>query len=126
MKLRTLFLLDVVVSLLFALAFLLGPAIALKFFGLTTGKTETLLAQVIGASLVGFAGVCWFAKDYTEAQAIQGAVLSLMLYSAIGFVVTLLGVLSQVTRSGSAWLVVIIYLLFTAGFAYFQFAGPRE
>jgi len=126
MKLRTLFLLDLVISLVFALVFLLGPDLALKFFGLTGGKTEILLAQVIGASLVGFACLCWFAKDYTDGQAIQGAVISLLVYSAIGFVVTLLGVLSQATRAGSAWIVVALYLLFIAGFVYFQFAGQRE
>ncbi len=126
MKLRTLFLIDLVVSLLFALVFLLRPDVTLKFFGLTSGKTEILLAQVIGAALIGFACLCWFAKDYTDPQAVQGAVMSLLVYSAIGFVVTLLGVLSQTTRAGSAWIVVVLYLLFTAGFAYFQFAGPRE
>ena len=126
MKLRTLLILNTIVALLFALAFLLGPAPVLKFFGLTQGKTETLLAQVIGAALVGYGFITWFARDYADAQAIQGTVLSLFIYSGIGFVVTLLGVLSQVTRSGTAWLVVIIYLLFAAGYAYFQFMGPRE
>ncbi len=126
MKLRTFFVIESVVSLLFALIFLLGTAFALKFFGLSTGKTEVLLGQVIGAALIGFTALSWFAKDFSDPQAVQGAVLSFLVYSAIGFVVTLLGVLSQVTRAGSAWLVVILYLLFTAGFAYFQFVGPRE
>ena len=126
MKLRSVFILNTVVALLFALVFLLGPAFALKFFGLTQGKSEVLLAQVIGAALVGFAFLAWFAKDYADSQATQGAVLSLLIFSAIGFVVTLLGVLSQVTRTGTLWLVVILFLLFAAGYAYFQFAGPRE
>jgi len=125
MKLRNLFLADTVISLLFAIALLLGPAYMLKFFGLTQGKTEQLLAQVLGAALTGLGVLSWFAKDF-EPQASKGAVLSLLIYSAVGFVVTLLGILSQVTRAGSAWLIVIIFLLFTAGYAYFQFMGPRE
>ena len=126
MKLRTLFLLGMILSLLFALALLLGPETILKFFGLTTGKTEVLLAKVMGAGLVGFGILCWFAKDFADGEAIQGAVLSIFFASAIAFVVTLLGVLSQVTRSTSAWLAVALFLVFAVGTAYFQFLGPRE
>ena len=126
MKLRTLFLLGTVLALLFALALLLGPDTILKFFGLTTGKTEVLLAKVMGAGLVGFGILCWFAKDFTDGPAIQGAVLSIFFASAIAFVVSLLGVLSQVTRSSTAWLALVLFLAFALGFAYFQFLGPRE
>ncbi|SRR5581483_1756184 len=125
MKLRNLFVTDTVVSFLFAIGLLLKPDYLLKFFGLTQGKTELLLGQIIGAALIGFGLLAWFAKDF-EPQAGKGAVISLLIFSAIGFVVSLLGILSQVTRAGSAWLIVIVFLLFTAGYAYFQFMGPRE
>jgi hypothetical protein len=126
MKLRNLLIADTVISLLFAVALLLGPATTLKFFGLTQGKTELLLAQVLGAALVGLGTVAWFAREAMDPQASRGAVVSLLTFNAIGFVVTLLGIFSQVTRAGSAWLIAIIFLLFTAGYAYFQFIGPRE
>jgi hypothetical protein len=126
MKLRTLFILDAIVSLLVALGFLLGPATLLKFFGLSTGKTELVLAQVIGAALVGFGALAWFGKDAEDLPAIQGITASLLIFSAIGFVVTLLAVLAQVTRAGAFWVLVLLFLLLAAGYAYFQFAGPRE
>jgi hypothetical protein len=126
MKLRTIFLLNAILSLLFALGVLLGPATVLKLFGLSTGKTEMLLAQVLGAALLGFGALAWLARDLADSQAIQAACLSLLTFSAIGFVVALLGMLSQVTRAGSAWLVVALFLLFAAGYAYFQFVGPGE
>jgi hypothetical protein len=126
MKVRTLYLLDAVVSLLLALGFLLGPATLLKFFGLTTGKTELLLAQIIGAALVGFGVLAWFGKDLADPQASQGTVGSMLVFNIIGFIVSLLAVLSQVTRTGSAWLIVILFLAAAGGFAYFLFAGSRE
>ncbi len=126
MRLRSLLLLGTVLSLLFALGFLLGPAIILKFFGLTTGKTELFLAQGIGAGLVGLGVLSWFAKDFADAQALQGTVIALFLCSTIAFVVALLAELSQVTKASSAWLIVVIFLLFAGGLAYFQFMGPRE
>jgi hypothetical protein len=126
MKLRTLFILDAIISLLLALGFLLGPATLLKLFGLTAGKTELLLAQVIGAALVAFGALAWFGRDSEDVGGLQGVMVSLLSFNAIGFVVTLLAMLSQVTRAGSAWLLVLLFLLATAGYAYFQFAGPRE
>ena len=126
MRLRSLFLLGMAISLLFALALLLGPDTILKFFGLTTGKTELLLAKTIGAGLIGVGLMSWFAKDFTDPAAVQGTSISFFIASAVAFVVALLGILSQTTRSTSAWLIVVLFLAFALAFAYFQFIGPRE
>ncbi len=122
MRLRTLMLIGMVLAFLFALALLLGPAIILKFFGLTGSATETMLGQLLGAGLIGVGILCWFAKDGTE----PGPVLALFVASAVAFVVTLLSILAKVPKGGTAWIAAILLLLFAAGFAYFQFAGPRE
>lgn len=126
MKLRTLFMLDAAISVLLALGFLLGPATLLKFFGFTQGKTEMLLAQVVGAALVGFAALAWLARDATDLHASPGPTVALIIFGAIGFVVTLLALLSQVTRAGAAWILVVLFLVSAIAFAYFQFVGPRE
>ena len=126
MRLRSLFLLCMVLAFLFALALLLGPAIVLKFFGLTGSPTESLLAQLIGAGLIGVGVLSWFAKDFADAQAVQATVVSLFLASAVAFVVGLLAVLAKVPKSGNAWVGVVLFLAFAVGFAYFQFFGPRE
>jgi len=123
MRLRTLMLIGMVLAFLFALALLLGPAIILKFFGLTGSATEVVLGQLLGAGLIGIGVLCWFAKDSAEPQ---GTVLSLFVGNAVAFVVALLAVLAKVPKGGNAWIVVILFLLFAGGFAYFQFAGPRE
>lgn len=126
MKLRTLFILYAAIAVLLALGFLLGPAVLLKFFGFTQGKTETLFAQILGAALVGFATVAWFARDTADLRANPGQTMAIIIFGAIGFVVTLLALLSQVTRVGTAWILVLLFLLSAIAFAYFQFVGPRE
>jgi hypothetical protein len=126
MKLRTLFALDAAVSVLFALGFLLGPATMLKFLGLTQGKTEVLLAQILGAALIGFATLAWFGSRAVDSQSLQGTLAALISFSGIGFVVMLLSVMAQVTRAGGAWALATLFLLSAVGYAYFQFAGPRE
>ena len=126
MRLRSVLLLGTILAFLFALALLLGPAIVLKFFGLTGSPTEALLAQLIGAGLIGVGILSWFAKDFADAHALQAAVVSLFVTSAVAFVVGLLAVLAKVPKSGNAWIGVVLFLLFAIGFAYFQFLGPRE
>lgn len=126
MRLRSLLLLGMVIALLFALALLLGPAIILKFFGFPGTPAEVLLAQLIGAGLIGVGIMSWFAKDFTDGQTVQATLISLFIASAVAFVVSLLGVIGKVPKSGNAWIIVILFLLFAAGFAYFQFFGPRE
>jgi hypothetical protein len=126
MRLRLLLLLGMVIALLFALALLLGPAIILKFFGLPGTPAEVLLAQLIGAGLIGVGIMSWFAKDFTDGQTVQAMLVSLFVASAVAFVVSLLGVIGKVPKSANAWIIVVLFLLFAAGFAYFQFFGPRE
>lgn len=126
MRLRTLFLLGMVVSFLFALGLLLGPAIILKFFGFTGTATEVLLAQVIGAGLVGVGILSWFAKDFAEPGAISATLISFFIAGAVAFIVSLLGMIAKVLKSGNAWVAVVLFLVFAGGFGYFQFFGPRE
>ena len=126
MKIRTLFLVDAIISVLLALGLLLGPLTVLKFLGLSVGKTELLLAQVIGAARVARGGQAWFGKDAEDPTAIQAITTSLLLFSGIGFVVILLGLLAQVTRAAGAWLLDAVFLLLTVGYAYVLFAGTKE
>jgi hypothetical protein len=51
---------------------------------------------------------------------------ALISFTGIAFVVTLLGVMAQIPRAGGAWVLVAVFLLSAAGFAYFQFGGSRE
>lgn len=125
MRLRSLLLVGGVLALLVGLALLLGPATVLKFFGLPGTPAEALLGQLIGAGLIGFAVVSWFAGNDTGA--VNATVLALLITAVIAFIVSLLAVLGKtVVRSANAWVAVIVFLIFAVGFAYFQFFGPRE
>jgi hypothetical protein len=126
MKLRTFFVLDAVASALVAIGFLLGPATLLKFLGFSIGKTELLLGQLLGAALLGFAVLAWLAKDFVDVQSLRGIITALLTFSALGFVVTLIGIFSQAARAGAAWLLVTLFLLVGAGLGYFEFLGPGE
>ncbi len=122
---RNLYLVNMAVTLIFALALLLGPATVLAVYSMRTGTTENLEAQFLGAALILPALISWFAKDLTDANARQGIGLSLFIFNVVAFIVALLGTLSDTMRS-AGWSAVIIFLLLAAGFGYFQFIKPNE
>jgi hypothetical protein len=125
MKLSNLYLLNTAVAFIAALGLLLGPTTILQMFGLSTGNTEKLMAQLFGASLVGFGLVSWFARDLTEQKAHDGAGITLFVVYVIAFIVSLLALFAKVFRTGG-WIPVLIFLILAVAFGYFQFVGPKE
>ena len=125
MNLRNLLLVGALISLLFALGLLLGPATLLTTFGLKTGPSENLMAQLLGATLVVPALIGWFARDVTDPGSRAAVVVPLFLWSVIGFVISLLGVLAKAMKP-NAWAIVVLFLFFALGFGYFQFLRTGE
>lgn len=125
MNLRNLFLINMFVALIFSLVLLLGPNTLLLKIGMKTGPSENLMAQFLGAALVIPAMLSWFAKDFNDAAAQRAVTVSFFLFYAIGFVVALLGTLSEAMKS-SGWSIVIIFLALALGYGYFLFMKPSQ
>ncbi len=125
MKLRNVFLLNTVVSLLFALGLLLMPAVLLDLFGLPNNAGTKLLGQLIGVELLLGGLITFFGKDTSDFKMRQSITLSNLVACVLGFIVSLGGTLSGAMNS-LGWVVVSLYLLLALGFGYFQFLGPVE
>jgi hypothetical protein len=59
----------------------------------------------------------WFARNAAHSDARRAIILALFVYDAIGFVVSLLTVLSGVLNP-LGWFIVAVYLFFTLAFGY--------
>ena len=55
----------------------------------------------------------------------MAVIVPLFLFDAIGFVISLLGVLSKAAGQ-TGWVVVVLFLFFALGFGYFQFVRAGE
>src|SRR5262245_19673746 len=117
-NLRNLFIVNAVVALAYALGLLLGPKYLLSFYGLTSGTSELLEAQLFGASLIAIGLLAWFARDFNDQTARDGVVISLFFSDVVGFVVTLLATLSKVMKD-AGWSAVVIFLVLALGYGYF-------
>ena len=123
MKLSTLVTIAAAVAAVFGLAFVLVTGPLLSIYGITLDKAGTLVAQLFGAALIGFAVLNWFARNVTDGGARQAIVLGNLASDAVGFVMILIGQLAGVANA-LGWSSVAIYLLLALGFAYFQFMKP--
>jgi hypothetical protein len=125
MKLKTLMIINAIVAIVFGVTFVIVPAQAYSLYDITANEQLVYMGQLFGAALIGFALLTWMARNATDSDARRAIVLALFIANGIGFVVALIGQLSNVVNA-LGWSTVAIYLLLALGFGYFQFFKPAS
>jgi FtsH-binding integral membrane protein len=132
MKLRILFIVHMIVMLILAAGLLLAPRTIVNLFGLNVGTTVSFnasmnfVAQLLGATLVVPALVSFFASTMEDMGARRSMAIVLLIFNIIAFVVSIfVGMLPRVMTS-AGWILVLVFLLFSAGFAYFLFMRTED
>jgi hypothetical protein len=125
MKLSTLMVVKAIVCLGFGILLVAIPGLLMSLYGVTLDEGGILMARLYGASLMGNLMLTWFSRNDPGSEALRAAVLGLFVYDAVGLIVALVATLSGIMNA-FGWSVVAIYLLFTIGYGYFQFAKPSE
>jgi len=124
-NLRNVFLVNALVDLIFALALLIGPETVLRLLRLSSDNPVIFMARLFGGSLVGLGLLAWFARDFADLKARDGAAISLFLMSVLAFIVTLLATVAGWLRV-AGWPIVLIFLAFTLSYGYLQFVRRGE
>jgi hypothetical protein len=117
MKFRTLLVIKAIVCLAFGPILLFLPGRLLAFLGSSLGSGGSFTAREYGAALFGTLVLTWLARNVTEPRARHAILCDLLVYDAIGFVVTLLSVLTHVLNP-FGWGIAVVYLFFTLGSGY--------
>ena len=120
MNFKNLMVIKALVCFAFGILLLAIPDRLLSIFGATLSAGGMFTAREYGAALFGNLFLCWFAKNAAESDARRAIILALFVYDLIGFVVTVITIVSGVLNP-LGWLIVFVYLFFTAGFGYFLF-----
>jgi len=125
MKLRNMYLLNTIISLVFAIGLLLMTPVMLGLFGMDNTKDAVVLAQLIAVELVVGGLTTLLARDVTDPKARSAINYGNMIAGVLGVVValnaTLMGVLGWF-----GYVVIAIYAILALGFAYFQIFGPLD
>ena len=122
MKLSNFLIVKAGISLAFGIGFVLAPAGVMSLYGVTLDPAGELMAQFVGACLIGIGLICWFDRK-ADRPALQRITFSLFIADAVGFVVGLLGQLAGLMNT-LGWIIVVIWLLLAVGLGYFRFAKP--
>lgn len=127
MKLKTLLIIKAIVCLCLGIPILLVPHFMYSIFGASLADGGAFAAREYGAAMIGILMLTWFARNSQESEARWAIILALFVYDAIGFVVTLITILSGVLNP-LAWMIVALYLFLALGFGYFliQKKEPKQ
>jgi hypothetical protein len=117
MTFRTLLIIKAAVCLVFGVLLLFAPAALIGLLGGELSGAGVFTAREYGAALVGTLLLTWFAKGVSASDAKRAILLDLLVYDAIGVVVTLQVVLSGVLNV-LGWAIVAVYLFFAIGSGY--------
>lgn len=125
MKLRTLYILNTVVSLGFALGFFLLSSFLLGLFGMDVTADTRTLGQLIAVELIVGGVTTFLARDVTDATATGAINTGNFIAGIVGTIVALLATLSGVI-GWFGWVVTAVYLFIAIAFGYFQFLQPAR
>ena len=114
MSFRSFLIIKAIVCLFFGIFLLIAPATLFGLLGGSPGDIGKFTAREYGAALIGTLLLTWFAKDVKASDAKGAILLDLLVYDAIGVVITLLVVLSG-TLNALGWGIVVVYLFFAVG-----------
>jgi hypothetical protein len=125
MKLKVLFIVTAIVAIVFGVVFVIIPTQLYALYGIESGAGLNYMGQLFGAALIAIGLISWQSRNAADSDARSAIILAFFIGDGIGFVVSLIGQLNGVVGS-LGWLTVIIYLLLTIGFGYFQFSKPSS
>ena len=125
MKFSTFMVIYAIVSAAFGLGFVLMPGQILPIYGVEPDAALRLIGQFFGAVLISLALLTWLVRNLSDSDSRRAIVLALFVGETIGFILALLGQLKGVFNA-LGWSVVVVYLFFALGLAYFQFSKPTS
>jgi hypothetical protein len=124
MTFRTLLISKAAVCMVFGILLLFAPVALIGLLGGELGLAGVFTAREYGAALVGTLLLTWFARSVKASDARRAILLDLLVYDAIGVVVTVHVVVSGVLNA-LGWAIVAVYLLFAVGSGYLLFGQNR-
>ena len=120
MKLKTLMIINTIVAIVFGVTFVILPAHVYSLYEITADEQLVYMGRLFGGALTGFALLTWLARNATSSDAQWAIIYALFTADCIGFIVALIGQISNVVNT-IGWSTVAIYLLLAVGFGYFLF-----
>ena len=117
MIIRRLLQLNLLVSVMVAIAFILAPGPSLSLYGIIGDRSLYAIAQYFGTTHVAFSVLLWLALRANDARFLRVIVISFFAGDLAGSAVLLVAQLRGVMNT-TGWALVGLTVLFAAGYGY--------
>lgn len=123
MNCRSMFTLNIIVVAVFGTLLFGSPEFLLNWFGFVDFglRSTVLMAHFFGGTMLVSAVFLWFLKDFKDLQ--KKVTVVLVIASGLGFLFTILGMLKDKVILANGWVLLVIFILFTLGYAYLLVSG---
>ena len=118
MNYRFMFIINAIGLALFGVIFLVMPEFALTLFDTETYAATVFVARFLGGAMIMAGMFIWLAKGLTDARTEKTMVIALLTSSVVGFVLTLIGIVSVNVIRANGWVLLVIHILFVLGYGY--------
>jgi hypothetical protein len=117
MRLRTLLVLNTVVSVPFGIGSVLAPHAFLSLFGATLGPAGAVMMQYGGAWLIGIGLLTWLTREAADSDTGRRIAQALLIAYVVALVVSVLGQLAGALNA-LGWMPVAIQAFFAGSLGY--------
>lgn len=125
MTFRKLLQIKAVICVFFGAFLLAAPGFLFEVLGASLNAAGKFAAREYGAAMIGTLLLTWFARNVKAADARRAILLDLLVYDAIGVVITFVAAISGVL-STLGWGIVVVYLFFAGGSGYLLVTGDSS
>lgn len=122
---KTLLTMKAVVCLGFGVLLVLVPSDLFDILGASLDDVGRIPAREYGAAMLGTLILTWLGRNLTDLKVQRIILLDLLVYDAVGLVVTVLPTVSC-TLNALGWGIVAVYLFFTVGSGYLLVTAQAE
>jgi hypothetical protein len=121
MKLKTFSIVWSAIYIGWGLGLLINPVSLMSIYGLTLDSGGSLMARIVGASLIGLGLTFWLNRNISSTEkSWYNLLLTSFIYNIISIPVTLMATLNGV-MSSMGWIAVVLHIFLASTFGYFTF-----
>ena len=121
MNIRRLFIINGLIFGASGILAVLLPVSVCKIYGVDINPEVLMMSQFAGLGSIAVALVALFVRKVSDPLALRGLSLAFLITHGVGAVISIQNTLSGLIELG--WPIVILYSIFTIGYAYFFFTG---
>ena len=121
MNIRRIFIINALIMGASGIFAVLAPVRVCAIYGVDINQEVMMMSQYAGLGSIAVALVALFARKVSDPLALRGLTLAFFITHGVGAIISIQNTISGVIELG--WLIVILYSIFTIGYAYFFITG---